>query len=56
MRKYNGKWIDCFQASIVEKNNERPEVNGKILLETPHVDYYFSKEQWIEFKEKVNSI
>ena len=56
MIPYNGKWIDCFQVSIIENDSERPGVKGKILLETPDIDYIFSKEQWSEFKEKVNKI
>lgn len=55
MRKYNGKWIDSFQASIV-KDTDRPQVKGKILFETPAEDYFFTKEQWSEFKEKINKI
>ena len=55
MRKYNGKWMDCFQVSIADEK-DRPQVKGKILLETPHIDYYFTREQWMEFKEKINKI
>lgn len=55
MRKYNGKWIDCFQVSIFD-GKDRPSCKNKILLETPDIDYLFSREQWEEFKEKVNSI
>ena len=56
MIKYNGRWIDCFKVSIVETAEDRPHVKGKILLETPHIDYFFSKEQWLEFKKKVNEV
>ena len=52
---YNGKWMDSFNASIIT-DKDRPHLKGKIILETPSIDYIFSKEQWSEFKEKVNSI
>jgi len=55
MRPYNGNWMDSFQVSIAD-GKDRPNVKGKILLETPDVDYYFSKEQWLEFKEKINKV
>ena len=53
MRKYKGKWIDCFNISVYT-DNDRPNCKGKILLETPHCDYLMSREQWNEFKKKVN--
>ena len=53
---YNGKWIDCFSAEIVEDNKDRPGVKGKILLKTPDIDYFFDKEQWEEFKKKINEV
>ena len=52
---YNGKWLDSFNATVYN-GNERPNCKGKILLETPHVDYFFTREQWNEFKEKINKI
>lgn len=55
MRSYTGKWIDSFQVSICE-DTKRPGVKGKILLETPHCDYFFTKEQFDEFKEKINKL
>jgi len=55
MIPYNGRWMDCFKVSIANIP-ERPQVKGKILLQTPHVDYFFTEEQWKEFKEKVNEI
>ncbi len=51
---YNGRWIDSFKVSIADEK-DRPQVKGKILLETPAEDYFFTKEQWKEFKEKVNA-
>ena len=56
MKNYNGNWLDLFTVSIVENDTERPAANGKILLETPHVDYLFTKEQWSEFKNKMNQV
>ena len=53
MRKYNGKWIDCFNISVCT-DNDRPNCKGKILLETPNCDYLMSREQWNMFKKKVN--
>ena len=53
---YNGKWIDSFNVSVIEDDVERPEVKGKILLETPDVMYIFDKDQWSEFKSKVNKV
>ena len=55
MRPYNGRWLDSFNVSVVEES-ERPGVKGKILLETPSEDYFFTKEQWEEFKVKVNEV
>ena len=52
---YNGHWLDSFNAYVIE-DNEFPHVRGKIVLETPSIDYIFSKEQWREFKEKVNKV
>ena len=55
MKKYDGKWLDLFNVSKYA-DNERPGCKGKILLETPHIDYFCTPEQWREFKEKVNQI
>lgn len=52
---YSGKWLDDFNVRIIEEK-EFPSLYGKIALETPCIDYVFSKEQWKEFKEKVNSV
>lgn len=55
MKRYNGCWMDLFKVSIYT-NNDRPGAKGKILLETPDIDYLFDKEQWKEFKKKVNEV
>lgn len=55
MRKYKGKWIDCFQVSKFE-DNERPHSKGKILLETPCIDYIITKEQFHKLKQKINEV
>lgn len=52
---YNGHWIDSFRVKI-HNDNARPQCDGKIVLETPSIDYIFTKDQWKEFKEKVNSV
>lgn len=55
MIKYEGKWIDCFNVRIYN-DNDHPGAKGKILLETPHCDYLMDKEQWREFKKKINEV
>ena len=55
MKNYNGKWIDLFDARVYN-SKDRPGCKGKILLETPDIDYLFTPEQWKQFKEKVNRI
>ena len=55
MRSYNGRWIDSFNVSVYD-GKDRPQCKGKILLETPDVDYFFDKVQWMEFKRKVNEV
>lgn len=52
---YNGKWIDSFNVEIINEPKLK-NVHGKIVLETPTIDYVFSREQWEEFKEKVNQV
>ncbi|WP_405296405.1 hypothetical protein [Methanobrevibacter sp.] len=52
---YNGKWIDSFSVSVYD-GKEIPRAKGKIVLETPYIDYLFDKEQWVEFKKKVNEV
>lgn len=55
MKKYNGDWIECF--NIVEYNDKkRPNQRGKILFETPCIDYLLSKEQFEKLKEKINNV
>ena len=51
---YNGKWIDSFD--VRKYSGERKSCRNKIVLETPSIIYYFTHEQWKEFKEKVNSV
>ena len=55
MKPYNGKWIDCFNVSVYD-GSEIPNCKGKILLETPNIDYFFTKEQFEELKEKINKL
>lgn len=52
MRPYNGKWIDSFNVKVYD-GKDYPQCKGKILLETPNIDYFFTREQWMEFKKKV---
>ena len=52
---YNGKWIDSFDAEVIDVS-EFPRLEGKIRLITPDIDYIFDREQWSEFKEKINKI
>lgn len=54
VKHYNGRWIDLFQINKYEGN--RPGLKGKILLETPDIDYFMDKEQFMEFREKVNEV
>lgn len=55
MKPYKGRWLDSFQVSVSD-GKDRPNVKGKILLETPCIDYFFTREQWEEFKVKVNEV
>lgn len=55
MMSYNGRWIDSFDAEIINEPKLR-NINGKIVLKTPTMDYIFTREQWEEFKEKVNKV
>lgn len=55
MKKYNGRWMDLFNISKIE-GNDRPGAKGKILLETPDIDYIMDKEQFKELKRKVNEV
>lgn len=54
MKKYEGRWIDNFIPEIYQGNEKHRK--GKIILQTPCIDYYFTREQWREFKEKVNRL
>lgn len=51
---YNGKWLDSFR--VRKYDGEKHNLKNKIVLETPCIEYYFTHEQWKEFKEKVNSV
>ena len=55
MKKYNGCWMDLFKIGKYE-GNDRPGAKGKILLETPDIDYLMDKEQFKEFKKMVNEV
>ena len=52
---YNGKWIDSFNVSVYD-DNEKPTCKGKILFQTPCIDYFLTKEQFDELKEKLNKL
>lgn len=52
---YNGKWVDSFCAEVVSDPKFR-NLYGKVVLKTPCIDYFFTKEQWNEFKEKINEV
>lgn len=54
-RPYNGHWIDSFNVSKYE-DNECPHSKGKILLETPCIDYIITKEQFHKLKQKINEV
>ena len=52
---YNGHWIDSFGAEVINEPKMK-NIHGKIVLKTPDMDYIFSREQWVEFKEKINKV
>jgi hypothetical protein len=52
---YNGKWLDSFNVKVIEENKLKRKP-ARVMLETPCIDYCFTKEQWLEFKEKVNKV
>ena len=54
-KKYNGKWLDLFDVYIV-RDKEYPNLYGKVCLSTPDFEYTMDKNQFNEFKRKVNSI
>jgi hypothetical protein len=59
MKKYQGKWVDLFNVKIHDGTLggvDRSSAKGKIILETPDYDYLFTREQWEEFKVKVNEV
>lgn len=47
-------WLDEFNVSVYD--GKKPNLKGKIVLTTPMIEYFFTKEQWRQFKEKVNSV
>ena len=50
MKKYNGCWMDLFKISF------NPNSKYSVILETPDVDYGMTKEQFREFRKKVNMV
>ena len=52
---YNGKWLDSFNVKIHDGEGWK-NAKGRIILETPDMEYLFTREQWEEFKEKVNEV
>ncbi len=55
MTNYDGKWIDSFEVVVIHENKHK-RIPSRVMLRTPCIDYCFNKEQWMEFKEKVNSV
>lgn len=51
---YNGKWLDSF--SVRKYDGDEKQFRNKIVLKTPCISFYFTREQWVEFKEKVNQL
>lgn len=51
---YNGKWLDSF--SVQKYDGDEKQFRNKIVLKTPCISFYFTREQWVEFKEKVNQL
>ena len=52
---YNGKWIDSFSCKVI-KDSPKKNMNGRIILKTPSIDYCFSREDWELLKEKINKV
>ncbi|MGN0176658.1 MAG: hypothetical protein ACI389_02350 [Methanobrevibacter sp.] len=52
--EYNGRWLDLFNVTVYD--GDWKQFKNKIELITPCMRYYFTREQWKEFKEKVNSL
>ena len=50
MKKYKGDWRDLFKISFNENSKY------SVILETPDMDYGMTKEQFREFKKKVNMV
>lgn len=45
-------WFNQFNVKQYE--GKKPNLMNKIILETPVIDYYFTREQWKKFKGMVN--
>lgn len=45
-------WFNQFNVKQYE--GKKPNLRNKIILETPVIDYYFTREQWKKFKGMVN--
>lgn len=54
MNDFEEYFLEQFEAEEIKlqkhKNNER------VILRTPSIDYCFSKEGWLKFKEKINKV
>ena len=50
MKKYNGCWMDLFKISF------NPNSKYPVILETPDIDYGMTKDQFREFRKKVNEV
>ncbi len=51
MKQYEGCWMDLFKISFNPNSKKYP-----VVLETPDMDYGMSKEQFHEFRKKVNEV
>ena len=49
---YEGKWVDCFKVELVTYSKNKNHI-GKIRFITPCIEYYLSREQWKELREKI---
>lgn len=54
-KKYHGRWLDLFDVYII-RDKEFPKLYGKFCVSTPDMDYIMTKEQFNEFKRKVNHV
>ena len=52
--KYEGRWIDLFQVKLIQNCPTERKLNGRVLLRTPSIDYFMSKEDFQVLKEKIN--